>query len=562
MEHILLNYLANAAWQVPLLAVAAWFFIRLGRFAPQTQHCIWLAVLGLAVGLPLRGARADLPSAASTPCIACNLPPMALLGGKSDPPVQAVHYSGAAGPRWLEEFSTLPAPRLRLSETATDWLAGFYFATFFIGLFRTMRAWRGARRLAMGSRATVLQPQWRTMFEDAGRRLGTTLPRLRKSADVRSPVIVGALDPVLLLPDDFDNHSPDEALAAFYHELAHVRRQDYLVNLICQIAVLPVVWHPAAYELQQRIRRTREMVCDAIAAQQMQSEIGYAKCLLTMARRTLGQRDLAGAAQAIGLFGNNELEERIMRLMQERSPMTGRTKLARVASGATVMVAAIAMAVLFHVTPTLAQSTDKVVPAPAQSTTIPDRAATPAPEAAPTPVTNPRPPVPPVSPLAPISPVAPVPPIPPVAPNPAEAKPSVRRTKIPLHRRKTADQKQFVLDLGGNHALTAEQRAHLQKEMDAMGQRIAAATKQLDGPEFQRQMADLMKQQDELKSLDLAKIQQQVDAATAKIDSPEFKRQMEKLQKQMENGQIQRSMVEMRKQMKAAEAQTGSAETK
>ena len=98
--------------------------------------------------------------------------------------------------------------------------------------------------------------------------------------------------------------------------------------------------------------------------------------------------------------------------------------------------------------------------------------------------------------------------------------------------------------------------------MDAMGQRIAAATKQLDGPEFQRQMADLMKQQDELKSLDLAKIQQQVDAATAKVDSPEFKRQMEKLQKQMENGQIQRRMEEIRKQMKAAEAQTGSAETK
>ena len=168
------------------------------------------------------------------------------------------------------------------------------------------------------------------MFEDAGHRLGARLPELRESGELQSPVIVGALRPVLLLPENFAHHTQDEAQAVFYHELAHVCRHDYLVNVICRLAALPVVWHPAIYGVQQRIRRTREMICDEIAAREMRSEIGYAKCLLAMAQRTLGQRDLADSAQAIGLFSDNILEERMMRLTESKSTMTLRVKLARV----------------------------------------------------------------------------------------------------------------------------------------------------------------------------------------------------------------------------------------
>ena len=132
---------------------------------------------------------------------------------------------------------------------------------------------------------------------------------------------------------------------------------------------MPVAWHPLIYGVQQRIRRTREMVCDDIAAQAMQSEIGYAKCLLAMAGRTLRQHDFADAAQAIGLFGDNVLEERIMRLMQEKTTMTMQARLARIASGAIAMLLAILMAVSFHVTPTLAQTSGTTV-------TVPPRCAT------------------------------------------------------------------------------------------------------------------------------------------------------------------------------------------
>ena len=55
MERALIEYVINALWQVPLLAGSAWLLLRMVRPAPLTQHRVWLAVLGLAVLLPLHG---------------------------------------------------------------------------------------------------------------------------------------------------------------------------------------------------------------------------------------------------------------------------------------------------------------------------------------------------------------------------------------------------------------------------------------------------------------------------------------------------------------------------
>jgi beta-lactamase regulating signal transducer with metallopeptidase domain len=434
----------------------------------------------------------------------------------------------------LEEFPELSAPRLRLSNTATHCLVGFYLAALFFGLYRVAAAWRAAQQLVTNSRATMLPPQWQAMFEDSGRRLAAGLPELRESSAIQSPVIVGALRPVLLLPENFIHHTQDEAQAVFYHELAHVCRHDYFVNLICRLAALPVVWHPAIYSVQQRIRRTREMICDEIAAREMQSEIGYAKCLLAMAWRTLGQRDLASSAQAMGLFSDNTLEERMMRLMESKYRMTMRVKLARVAGGATVMIAATAMAALFHVTPTLAQSKAEASPVVVQSQTIGDQA----PSAATETVKNPA--------MAQNTAASPAPP---------QAKSAATKHETAAHRRKTTDQRQFVIDVGESPALTAEQQAHLQREMDAMQRQVAEATKQLDSPEFKQRMANIQQMQEKLNTIELGKIQQQIDNATAKINSPEFKQHMENLQKQLENGELQRRMEEVNRELKQSEAQ-------
>ncbi|MGB7197894.1 MAG: M56 family metallopeptidase, partial [Acidobacteriaceae bacterium] len=507
MEQTLIDYLTNATWQIPLLAGGAWLFIRIGKFGPRTQHCIWLVVLALAVGLPLRGVRGDVPAATQAACTHCGVYANPISGREALPPAAIVTQFVVADPQLSEEFFAFRRPTLRLSPAATDWLVGIYFAILLFSLYRILASWRRARQLVIDAEPSVLSPRWNAILQHSGRRLGTRLPQLRKSADVRSPVIVGVMHPVLLLPEDFDNHSQNEVQAAILHELAHVRRHDYLGNLLCRLAAMPVAWHPLIYGVQQRIRRTREMVCDDIAAQAMQSEIGYAKCLLAMAGRTLRQHDLADAAQAIGLFGDNVLEERIMRLMQQKTTMTMQARLARIASGAIAMFLAILIAVSFHVTPTLAQTSGTTVTVPAAPTApAPDSAVAPVPPAAPASdhSATPAPPVPPTAPasntaapaappapvapvalagpdaaipqVAPPAPVAPVEPVPPVAPAPAKATPYPHHGKaIHPHPNKAKDES-IIIDSNGAHGLTPEQQAQFQKDMAAMNAQIAEAT--------------------------------------------------------------------------------------
>jgi beta-lactamase regulating signal transducer with metallopeptidase domain len=580
MEQSLIDYLTNASWQIPLLAGGAWVFIRAGKFGPRTQHCIWLVVLALAVGLPLRGVRAGVPAMASTACNNCGADATGIHERKALPPAAIVTQFIVGGPRLATEFFIVPRPTLRLSPVATNWLVGIYFAVFFFGLYQILTSWRHARHLAMDSDPAVLPPQWDALFQDSGRRIGAKLPQLRTSADVRSPVVIGVMHPVLLLPENFGGNSHDEVQAAFFHELAHVRRHDYLSNLLCRLAALPVAWHPLTHGVQQRIRRTREMVCDDIAARAMQSEIAYAKCLLAMAGRTLDQPDFADAAQAIGLFGDNVLEERIMRLMQEKHNMAMQPKLARIAGGAIAMILAIAIAASFHVTPTLAQTsgpTAAVPTPPAAPASAPDAAAAPLPPAppksdissAPAPPAPPVPPgpdmaIPPQPPAPPASDAAipPVAPIPPVEPAPPQSNPPTRKSKVGGHHpQKVRDKsfvidsngKSFVVDVNGAHVLSVEQQAQLQKEMAAMDAQIAKASRQFNSLEFKQQMAQIAKQQADLKHLDLTQMQHEIDAATAKINKPEFKRQMAALQRQMESGAMQRSMEEASKQIEQAE---------
>ncbi|MES2221359.1 MAG: M56 family metallopeptidase [Acidobacteriota bacterium] len=579
MEQILLDSLTNAAWQIPLLAGGAWLFIRIGNFGPRTQHCMWLTVLALAVGLPIRGVRPAIRAATQAACADCSFGAPTIAGREALPPAAILTQLVVADPRLPGELFTLPHPTLRLSAEATDWVISVYFAILLFGIFRIVLSWRRARQLIQDAEPVVLSSQCYATFHETGRRLGVRLPELRCSAEVHSPVIVGMMHPVLLLPEDFMSHGQSGMQAAFLHELAHVRRHDYLGNLLCRVAALPVAWHPVIYGVQQRIRRTREMVCDDIAARAMQSEIGYAKCLLAMAVRTIGQHDCAQGAQAIGLFGGNVLEERIMRLMQEKKTMTMQAKLIRVASGAIAMILAVAMAASFHVRPTLAQTsgTAVTVPPPAAPPTpsAPDLAvvppvpaqshlsAAPAPPVPPEPFASDTAVVPPTPP-APDQAVTPVPPIAPAAPTKPEVNPSPRKKKVVGHHPKQGSDKSFVVDkngrsfvvdLNGSHALTPEQQRQLDKQMAAVDVQIAEATKRFNSPEFKQQMAEIAKRQADMKRLDFAQMQRQIDAATAKINSPEFKKQMADIQKQIESGAMQRSMGEASKQMKLAEQQ-------
>jgi beta-lactamase regulating signal transducer with metallopeptidase domain len=534
MERALIEYVINTLWQVPLLAGSAWLLLRMVKPAPVTQHRVWLAVLGLAVLLPVHGmGRSSVSQYTGTVIEASRDAALGALA-QSDLP-------RTRGP-WFA-FSALFSARtgsVRLSTRTAHWLFRLYVATIVIGLFRITRAWLAARTLVQNSQETRLCPRDRTALEDLSHRLGIKLPQLRESGEVTSPMIVGVAAPVLLVPEGFARHTENEIRAALCHELAHIQRRDYLVNVVCQVAALPLAWHPVVDWVQQRVRMTREMVCDAMAAQEMQSQLGYAKCLLALAHSMLGGRGMAAQAQFLGLFGNNTLEERIMRLM-DTTTMSVRAKTARVVSGAAMMIATGAIAVAFHVTPTMAQAV--VLPQATQNPPEVAQAPVPAPKSSS-----------------------------PAAATPSDATKATPKKRTAIHRNGG----------DGDHRepTVAEQPLvdkDVQQRMDDLASEMAKETANINSPEFKRRMEDEQRQMAEaMAKLNSPEFKHRVDdlarqmaKETANVNSPEFKQRMEEAQRQvaeetakLNSPEFKQRMDDLARQMAEATANFNSPEFK
>ncbi len=316
MERIWLEYMANALWQIPLLACAAWLLLRALRPSVLVQHTLWIAALALSVLLPVRGIH-------SSPAALAPLPATPHLAGLHAAPSPStglaapiLHSASPASLAWCARVRFLG-----LTPLAAHALVVLSLALVFAGFVRILLAWRAVRRICVHSLPAVLTAAQSRLFHDCARRLRVSPPALRHSAEVAGPMLSGVRAPILLLPLNFFRHSEEELTAAFCHELAHLARHDYLLNLLFRIASLPVSWHPATHAVLHRIHRTREMICDSIAARQMHSRLGYARCLLSLAQQLLLPRNLPDQqSQALGLFGHNTLEERVMRLTEVTRP--------------------------------------------------------------------------------------------------------------------------------------------------------------------------------------------------------------------------------------------------
>ena len=156
-----------------------------------------------------------------------------------------------------------------------------------------------------------LQVRWDVLC----RRLGVTRVVLCESADVAGPAMVGM--GTVLLPQGFVGKvAASDLEAALAHELAHVRRRDYAKNVGYAAIMLPVTYHPCAWLIKKAVGESREAVCDAMAAEVLESRRMYARSLLRLAMVIpAGMR--GGATAAVGIFEGNTLERRVS-LMMER----------------------------------------------------------------------------------------------------------------------------------------------------------------------------------------------------------------------------------------------------
>lgn len=100
------------------------------------------------------------------------------------------------------------------------------------------------------------------------------------SSLVSVPSVVGYFKPVILIPlSAFTHMSSDQLEAIMAHELAHIRRYDYLVNVFQSFMEALFFYHPVVWMIQKRIRKERENCCDDLAVSYSGEKTTYIKAL-------------------------------------------------------------------------------------------------------------------------------------------------------------------------------------------------------------------------------------------------------------------------------------------
>ena len=157
------------------------------------------------------------------------------------------------------------------------WMAGVLVLSI-----RLVMATIGATRLAHATRDVGESVASRARL--LAQRLGVaTSVRVVESAGVESPTVIGWLRPIILLPASALTAIPVSHLdAVLVHELAHVRRHDFLVNVLQAIVETVLFYHPAVWWCSRQIRIEREHCCDDLVVDLCGDRVAYAKALAAL----------------------------------------------------------------------------------------------------------------------------------------------------------------------------------------------------------------------------------------------------------------------------------------
>jgi uncharacterized protein (TIGR03435 family) len=158
-------------------------------------------------------------------------------------------------------------------------------------------------------------PAWREALETLRRRLKISKPvRLCTSAIAEVPTVIGWLRPCILLPiSAITNLDESQLRAILVHELAHIRRHDYLINLLQNAIETLLFYHPAVWWISRQIRQEREHCCDDLAVEVCGDVILYATAL-TQLEHLRGHNSEPALAATGG-----DLLARIRRLIGKRT---------------------------------------------------------------------------------------------------------------------------------------------------------------------------------------------------------------------------------------------------
>ncbi|MCP4640987.1 MAG: M56 family metallopeptidase, partial [bacterium] len=208
-----------------------------------------------------------------------------------------------------------PAPR-PTSSPWTAWLAPIWLLGAGMALGRALTMLSGAGRLRRQCRP-VTDESLLAVMDELRLALGITREVAVLVGDhIVGPVVTGALYPAILLPVSVVTGLPmDHVRAILAHELAHVRRHDYLFSVGQTLIESLLFFNPAVWWIGRRIRVEREACCDAYAAAMVGDGAAYAHVLATVADHLHGARLSLNPAMG-GDEGSTGLVDRVRRLVR------------------------------------------------------------------------------------------------------------------------------------------------------------------------------------------------------------------------------------------------------
>src|SRR5437867_995525 len=197
-----------------------------------------------------------------------------------------------------------PGKPLQMFPRLAPWLASLWLAGVVALSLRMLGGWLLARRLKNYPSAPF-PDEWQRRLAELCREVRVLRPvRILESALVQAPAVIGWMRPVVLVPvSALVGLPPRQLEAVIAHELAHIRRYDYLVNLLQTAVEILLFYHPAAWWVSREIRQEREHCCDDVAVQVCGDALVYARALAEIEALRSITPQLAMAAGGGSLLG-------------------------------------------------------------------------------------------------------------------------------------------------------------------------------------------------------------------------------------------------------------------
>jgi bla regulator protein BlaR1 len=179
----------------------------------------------------------------------------------------------------------------------------------------TLRMGLGLLWIGRIANTRTCDPQWQARLSSMALRFGVTREvRLRVVDNLASPITAGWWRPVVLVPASLMTGMPPDLLEALLaHEMGHVKRFDYLVNLGQNVVETLLFYHPAVWWISGRIRAEREQIADDLAAGDLGEPRRLARALSELEKIQFSSHHLAQAANG------GDLMLRIKRLVRPDS---------------------------------------------------------------------------------------------------------------------------------------------------------------------------------------------------------------------------------------------------